>query len=118
MTKQEIQAAIEKAVAGYRENTEREIRKFNNGATAKLAGRGEFSINTIEEIRGDILHSNKKVTEELINEVSNGITEKELIVKEVYPLGGIVVASFEKRTHRGSARKSQGGRGAKNTRRQ
>jgi hypothetical protein len=38
------------------------IRKFSNGVTAKLAGRGEFSIGTIEEIREDILDSNKKVT--------------------------------------------------------
>jgi SOS response regulatory protein OraA/RecX len=65
MTEQEIQAAIEKAVAGYRENTEREIRKFEKRATAKLEGRGEFSIETIEEIWGDILDSNKKVTEDL-----------------------------------------------------
>jgi hypothetical protein len=75
MTEQEIQAAIEKTLGGYRANLEREIRKFDNGVKAKLAGRGKFSIDTIEEIRGDILHSNKKVTEELINEVSNGITE-------------------------------------------
>jgi hypothetical protein len=82
MTEQEIQVAIEKAIAGCRANFEREIRKFDNGVKAKLAGRGEFSINTIEEIWGDILDSNKKVTEELINEASNGITEKELIVKK------------------------------------
>jgi hypothetical protein len=82
MTEEEIQAAIGKATAGCRANFEREIRKFDNGVKAKLAGRGEFSIDTIEEIRGDILHSNKKVTEELINEMSNGITEKELVVKK------------------------------------
>ncbi|MDR3301234.1 MAG: hypothetical protein LBT01_01710 [Spirochaetaceae bacterium] len=75
MTEQEIQAAIEKASAGYKANLEREIARFKEGVEAKLAGRGEFSIDTIEEIWGDILHSNKKVTEELVNEVSNGITE-------------------------------------------
>jgi hypothetical protein len=82
MTKQEIQAAIEKTLAGYRANLEREMEKFDNGVRTKLAGRGEFGIDTIEEIWGDILQSNKKVTEELINEVANGITEKELVVKK------------------------------------
>jgi hypothetical protein len=42
MTEQEIQAAIGKATAGYRANLEREIRKFDNGVKAKLAGRGGF----------------------------------------------------------------------------
>jgi hypothetical protein len=82
MTEQEIQAAIEKASAGYKANIEREIARFKEGVEAKLAGHGEFSIDTIEEIWGDILDSNKKVTEVLINEVSNGITEKELIAKK------------------------------------
>jgi hypothetical protein len=82
MTEQEIQAAIERTIAGYRANVEREIRKLDNGVRAKLAGCGEFSIDTIEKIWGDILDSNKKVTEELMNEVANGITEKELVVKK------------------------------------
>jgi hypothetical protein len=59
MTKQEIQAAIGKATAGYRANL-------------------------------------KKVTEELINEVSDGITEKGLIVKKKRKFNGVPLIARKK----------------------
>jgi hypothetical protein len=82
MEKQGTRDCVEEAVEKIRANVEQNIKKFREQVAAKMAGRGEFSIDTVESIWGDILHGNEKVTEELMNEVVEEITEKQLIVKK------------------------------------
>jgi hypothetical protein len=83
---EQAQKAREEACAlaaeKVRENFERYVAKFDDMVAMKKYGDGEFDINIIEAIWGEIIQGNNKITEELIGDVVAGITEKELIVKK------------------------------------
>jgi hypothetical protein len=46
---------------------------------ARNMGKGEFSIDTLETIWGEILCENKKITEQMINEMMRESKEKETV---------------------------------------
>jgi hypothetical protein len=83
MTEQEERVIIEEAVAKIRANFEKTVEDFKTKYKAAVAGQGDFSIDTIESIWGNILHDNQEATDELIRKISNGeIEESELIKKK------------------------------------
>jgi hypothetical protein len=73
---------VEKALGRIRENLEAKVSEYQGKFDAKLSGKGEFSIDTLEAVWGEILSENKKITEQMINEMVLESKEKDLIIKK------------------------------------
>jgi hypothetical protein len=73
---------IRKAVVKVRANFEKQLTVFEEKVTAKVEGKGEFSIDTIEDIWGDILKRNDEITEGVMREIGKEIREEETIKKK------------------------------------